>query len=165
MPVFSRMGAVGRARRILSRTWSLSVPERLLLVRMVGLASVIELGLHTVRLNRLAKVLGVTLDWSKDPPSPPGIPTSLGTDERRKVTNVLRVMRHWPFAEGTCLRQSLMLGRVLKNHDPLLRIGVQGRDGEIVAHAWIEFDGVALGGQDGYLPLWRAGTNVDGDDR
>lgn len=158
-------GAVRRAHRILSRAWSLSLADLFTLARMLGLATIIELGLRTVRLTRLATVLGVTLDWSSDPPPAPGIPTSLGTDERREVTNVLRVMRHWPFAEGTCLRQSLMLGRVLKNHDPVLRIGVKGRDGEIVAHAWIELDGVALGGQDGYLPLWRAGVNIAGDDR
>ena len=123
---------------------------------MLGLAAIVEVGLRTVRLPRLARALGVRLNWAREPSSPPGIPTSLGVEDHRQVTNVLRVMRHWPFAEGTCLRQSLMLGRVLKNHHPLLRIGVQGRDGDIVAHAWIELDGVAMGGEDGYLPLWQA---------
>ena len=126
-----------------------------MLARMLGLAAIVEVGVRFVQLPRLANVLGVNLNWAREPSSPPGIPTSLRVEDRRKVTNVIWVMRHWPFAEGTCLRQSLMLGRVLKDHHPQLRIGVQGRNGDIVAHAWIELDGVAMGGQDGYLPLWQ----------
>ena len=150
--------------RTVARGWSLPLVERLVVVRMLGLATIVEVGLRTIRLPLLARALGVRLDWSKQQAAPPGIPTSLGMSDRRKVTNVLRVMRHWPFAEGTCLRQSLMLGRVLKSLHPELRIGVQDRGRGIVAHAWIELDGVALGGSDGYLPLWHTTGNNDGID-
>ena len=149
---------------MVARGWSLPLVERLMVVRMVGLATIVELGLRTIQLPLLAKALGVRLNWSEQQAAPPGIPTSLGIADRRKVTSVLRVMRHWPFAEGTCLRQSLMLGRVLKGLHPELRIGVQDRGRDIVAHAWIELDGVALGGSDGYLPLWQAAGNIDGID-
>lgn len=117
-----------------------------------------------MRLPVLARILGVAVDWSSDPSLPPGMPNSIDVAERLMVRNVVRVMRHWPFAEGTCLRQSLMLGRVLKDHNPLLRIGVQGQNREIVAHAWLELDGVALGGRDGYLPLGRSEIARDGDE-
>ncbi|HKY49569.1 MAG TPA: lasso peptide biosynthesis B2 protein [Acidimicrobiia bacterium] len=144
---------------IFSRVWSLPFRDQLTLARMLGLAAIVEVGLRTVGLPRLATALGVKLNWAREPSSPPGIPPSLREADRRNVTFVLRVMRHWPFAEGTCLRQSIILGRVLKDHAPLLRIGVQGRGGDIVAHAWIELDGVAMGGEDGYLPLWSADDN------
>ncbi len=157
--------SIRRAGRIVSRAWALPLADRIAIVRMLGLATTIEIGLRTIRLPALARVLGVRLNWSNDPSSRPGIPGSLDADDRRRLTNVIRVMRHWPFAEGTCLRQSLMLGRVLRDRHPLLRIGVQGRDGDIVAHAWVEMDGVALGGRDGYLPLGRFEVSSDGDER
>ena len=156
---------IKHAGRAVARGWSLPLVERLMVVRMLGLATIVEVGLRTMQLPPLAKALGVRLNWSKQQAAPPGIPTSLGMTDRRKVTNILRVMRHWPFAEGTCLRQSLMLGRVLRRRHPELRIGVQDRGGGIVAHAWIELDGVALGGTDGYLPLWQALDNNDRTDR
>ncbi len=159
------LAPIRRAGRILARAWTLPLADRIGIVRMLGLATTIEIGLRTVRLPALARGLGVRLDWSKDPSSPPGIPNSLDDTDRRELTNVIRVMRHWPFAEGTCLRQSLMLGRVLRDRNPLLRIGVKGRDGEIVAHAWVEMDGVALGGRDGYLPLGGFEVTRPGDER
>ena len=148
--------------RMVAQGWSLPVPDRLIVVRMLGLATLVEVGLRTIHLPLLAKALGVRLNWTTQPPAPPGVPTALGSADRRRISGVLRVMRHWPFAEGTCLRQSLMLGRVLRGRHPELRIGVQDRGEGIVAHAWIELDGVSLGGSDGYLPLWQAPGNKDG---
>lgn len=160
-----RLGLMRRADRIVSRARAFPPSDWMAIVRMLGLATTIEVGLRTIRLPALARVLGVQLDWSNHPASRPGIPGSLDAVDRRHLTNVIRVMRHWPFAEGTCLRQSLMLGRVLRDRHPLLRIGVQGRDGAIVAHAWVEMDGIALGGRDGYLPLGRFDMTSGGDER
>ena len=157
--------SIRRASRAVSRARALTLTDRFAIIRLLGLATLVEIGLRTIRLPALARLLGVRLDWSKTPSSPPGMPGSLSPSDQRKVRNVVRVMRHWPFAEGTCLRQSLMLGRILRSRHPLLRIGVQGRDREIVAHAWVEMDGVALGGRDGYLPLSRFEISSDDDER
>lgn len=125
---------VGRARRLPLRSW----PG---VVRTVLLVVGVEIGLRTLRLPRLAGRLGVGLAQDGD----------VGRDgeagafemtarERRRVEDVRRVLSV-PGIDGTCLRQSLLVGHALRAHGPRLALGVTKRDGQVAAHAWVEVDG------------------------
>ena len=55
-------------------------------------------------------------------------------------------------SERGCLRRSLVMGHVLRRHDPVLRIGVRRTDGGFSAHAWVEVAGEAVeAGAEEYL--------------
>jgi hypothetical protein len=55
-------------------------------------------------------------------------------------------------SERGCLRRSLVMGHVLRRHDPVLRIGVRRTDGGFAAHAWVEVAGEAVeAGAEEYL--------------
>lgn len=53
---------------------------------------------------------------------------------------MLRVVR----PEAGCLRRGLVLGRLLADLRPVLRIGVSRAEGRFDAHAWLEIDGVVI---------------------
>ena len=55
-----------------------------------------------------------------------------------------RVADAWPFSRGPCLRRTLVLGHLLREHDPALRLGVAGAGDDLNAHAWLEIDGQPL---------------------
>ena len=54
-----------------------------------------------------------------------------------------RLLRRRPF-NPTCLRRALLGGYVLRRHAPVVRIGVAKTDKLVLAHAWVEVDGVSL---------------------
>lgn len=61
---------------------------------------------------------------------------ALTASERRWLINTSRVLRRWPF-DRSCLRRSLVIGWVLRAHEPELVIGTRS-DGEgIHVHAWV----------------------------
>lgn len=101
------------------------------------LGVLVETGLRVVSVNRLSRWLGLgtTPTASSGPPS-------------REVHGVVaatdRVLGVWP-RRGRCLRRSLVLGALLREHGPVLRIGVRRRGDGIVAHAWIEIEGTPVG--------------------
>ena len=109
------------------------------LLRAALLALRLEVVLRRRSLPRLAAWAGVALDTGARPGALPlGLP-SAGAD-RRAVAAVQRVYGRWP-VEGTCLRQSLVAGRMLRHLEPRLHVGV-GRDaGTVRAHAWLEVQG------------------------
>lgn len=80
--------------------------------------------------------------------------------ERRRVAAVRRVAGWWPLGRGPCLREALVLGRLLPHLNPQLRLGVARRGGEMVAHAWVDVDGVLIGGAQHMVELTgvRKGT-------
>lgn len=143
----------GLASAVLRMPWR----TQLQALRVVVVALVVEIGLRAVSLPRLARVLGVGLETASAPAAPSGeLPESLATEARRRELEAVgRVMRHWP-AERICLRRALVLGRLLRDLQPQLRVGVAREDGVLVAHAWIEVAGVRLDqGEDRFVPLSR----------
>lgn len=60
--------------------------------------------------------------------------------DRASVDRVLRVVH----PEGGCLRRALVLGRLLRDLDPVLRIGVARSAESFEAHAWLEVQGTAI---------------------
>lgn len=106
------------------------------------IAAVVELGLRTVRLPRLAQFLGTPLATAESSATPIE-KAAFPSWARRRLAAARRALRHWPF-DDTCLRVALVGGCLLRSLDPQLRIGVARQDGEIRAHAWIEVGGRSL---------------------
>lgn len=122
--------------------------------------SVVEAGLRLRPLPVLARWLGVPLDStrSKAPPPPEVEEQAFGRGEWIRVRAIDRAISRWPFGD-TCLRRSLVWGHALRGRAPKLRIGVaRSAEGAVIAHSWLEFDGVSLGldPDTDYQPLgWR----------
>lgn len=120
---------------------------------VVGVAAVVEIGLRTTRVPRLARVLRVRLATESQPGPSVGFadPEVIQT-ARRYARATDRVLRRWPFGD-TCLRRSLVVGFLIRRFEPTLLIGVRrDEDGEIAAHAWLVVEGTTLDpGADQYL--------------
>lgn len=125
------------------------------IARVTVLAAVLEIAIRTVRLPMLARWVGVdlVLDGSVGTPR---LPSPLSAEEEDLVDLAYRVLAHRPF-DGTCLRRALLAGRLLRHRSPVLRLGVAKSDGAVLAHAWLEIDGVSLEPEDevGYEVLDR----------
>lgn len=118
------------------------------IVVAAGTAVAIELGLRTLTLPRLSRLAGASLRTGGPTQTMAseriGIQTgALTVSERRRLRAARRVTRHWPFGD-TCLRQALVSGAMIRRRHPDLVVGVAKLDGEIRAHAWLEFDGRVL---------------------
>ena len=77
----------------------------------------------------------------------------LSARDHRVVRCTRRVMRRWPFCEGTCLRQSLIVGFALRRHGPRLRLGVARSGGAFGAHAWLDVCDASIGASAGFHSL------------
>lgn len=138
---------------IRSVSWR-EVPD---LVNTVIAAVVVEVGIRTLPLPRLARLVGAPLDTSEPAPREGPAPV-WSLRSRQQVRTSQRVFRHWPFGD-TCLRQALVLGWLLRRLDPVLRVGVAKLDGAVRAHAWLEIAGTRLdpiGGASSYQVLLPA---------
>lgn len=99
----------------------------------------VERGLRRGTLPTLADDLGITLDLdSSSEPDP--VPAVLPASTQITVRAAERVLRRWPFGD-TCLRRCLVLGVVLADLHPVLRIGVKSDGAGFAAHSWLEVDG------------------------
>jgi hypothetical protein len=132
----------------------LPAADKLETLRSLLLALVVECAVRVTPLPALARRCGLALDVTSPEPAAAAVPPTppFTRDEARRVRAAMRVMAIWPFGQGTCLRQSLVLGRVLRHRNPVLRIGVRVREG-VVGHAWIEVAGTTIGGDGSFLPL------------
>ena len=125
----------------------------------------IELTIRWVRLPTLSRLLGITLDLGGGPessgvgpprleaPSPRG-PTpdeqlSDGVVRARRCT--LRLLRAWPFGAGPCLRESLVLGHLIRSRQPVLKLGVARHGAQVRAHAWIELEHQPINDPQGFV--------------
>lgn len=120
-------------------------------------AVVVELGLRTTTLPRLARALGTPL----------AVEGYVGAADAyllprwavHRMNAARRVLRHWPFGD-TCLRQALVCGRLVRRLGPALQLGVAKVDGEVRAHAWLVVNGTVVDPRravSSYQPLGRAG--------
>jgi hypothetical protein len=115
--------------------------QQLTFLRACALLALIEVGLRSLSLPVLARMLGVRLERG---------PERAGRDrvrlppEVRPILRVVDAMLRDFASEGLCLKRSLLAGGLLRKYRPTLRIGVASREGKIGAHAWLELDGTAL---------------------
>ena len=82
----------------------------------------------------------------------------LAHSEKEALRATLRIVRRWPFGTGPCLRESLVLGHLLRSRRPILCFGVARRGPRLLAHAWVEVDGRPVNNPLGVVPLPRPGT-------
>lgn len=119
------------------------------------LAAVVEVGLRTTTLPRLARLLGapLTVDGFDALAGPADASLPRWAVLRMEATR--RVLRHWPLGDS-CLRQALVCGSLVRRLDPVLQVGVARVDGEVRAHAWLVVGGTVLDpgrAVSSYLPL------------
>jgi hypothetical protein len=123
--------------------------------------AVVELGVRTMPLPKLAHLLGVPLSVETsaggDADGRAPAPLVSGSFRRRQLRVLAKVVPHWPFCDGACLREALVAGRILRRQGPALRLGAATADGDLVAHAWVELDGGVVGRTGGFMPLTRSG--------
>jgi hypothetical protein len=104
-----------------------------------------EIGLRTIRLRTLARILGVPLALDDQDPGRPSHPQELPADGAARYRAAQCLMQVWPFGgEGKCLRMSLVAGCLLRRHAPTVRLGIARLDQGIAAHAWIVVDGLIV---------------------
>jgi hypothetical protein len=113
-------------------------------LRVLLVATLVEVALHTTRLPRLARWCGVDLDLTSAPPAD-APPVALPARVRRSMAAVDLVLPLWPFGD-TCLRRCLVLGQRLRTLHPVLRIGVALDEGDFRAHSWLVVSGQVLDG-------------------
>jgi hypothetical protein len=121
--------------------------------RALALAVAVEWRVRRTPIRSLAADLGVPLADDGRPKAPAtGVLPGWVELRLRAVDLVFKVWRFGP--AGDCLRRSLVTGHLLRELDPVLRLGVR-RDGQrIRAHAWIEARGVAIDSDpSGFVPL------------
>lgn len=142
-----------RLGTLVARGLRLPLRDQLWTARVLLVSIAVEIGVRRVPLPKLAGWLGVNLaDASGRSDSHPVAGRRL-SHYRRQFHAVNRIMSRWHLADGPCLRQSLVLGHILRKEQPLLLIGVR-RSGTVVkAHAWLEVGGRTIGGLPGYVPL------------
>jgi Transglutaminase-like superfamily len=131
-------------RKLHPPTWLVRAQRVGSLVAAVAASAIVEIGLRTTNLHRLAPAVGakLVLDGNAtvlDPLRLMGLP---GVVVRRMIA-VDSVMRRWPLGD-TCLRRALVLAVLLRQHETVLRIGVAKADHQVKAHAWLEVDGICL---------------------
>ncbi|HEY3237887.1 MAG TPA: lasso peptide biosynthesis B2 protein [Polyangiaceae bacterium] len=142
------------------------IPENSLLAKALMLHAAVEMGLRTVRLPTLCRLLGLRVGAQR------------GVSERadrgpveeqsvavcRAVDRVLQGLE----VQGPCLRRALVAGALLRKQQPVLRIGCRRIGNRLESHAWLEIDGRPLPEPDGqpsfpaYAPLGRAPHHVVG---
>ena len=135
----TRIVAYGTVRRA-SALCQLTLTDGVLLVRITVIALVVELAIRVLTLPTVARLARVSLGnpaVALDRAAP-----RFSRGEIRAVRAARRVMRHWPWGGGTCLRRSLLMGYLLRRHNPTLRLGVKRHDAGILAHAWLDIPGV-----------------------
>jgi len=134
----------------------LPLSQKLTVLHVLLVALVVEGAIRLAPVAKLARWLGVPFrPGDEQTPGAPVDPPDLDDKDRRRARLTLAVMDHWPFVEGTCLRQSLVLGHFFRRHDPTLRLGVKREDCHLTAHAWIEVGSATLGLDESFLPFRR----------
>lgn len=175
------MKRADRSRLLIRRGWRrfrrlirLPLRDQLSTLHAFCALVVTELLIRWVRLPRLAALAGVSLAVAPREPCSGGGTSALwsgraGVDDSasvrvdRAVRSVRRVVRTWPFGAGSCLRESLVLGHLLRSRSPILRVGVTSVDQLVAAHAWLEVDGRRFGEQPGFVELRGNWVELSGD--
>lgn len=124
-----------------------------------AVACATEVGLRTLPLPRLSRLMGAPLAVGEAGQEPKRLPGGSRVDltprQRRQVRTALRLLKRWPLGD-TCLRQALVCGYLLRDRHPVLHVGVTKLDGEVRAHAWLTMGDSILdpiGSASSYLAL------------
>jgi hypothetical protein len=114
---------------------------------------VVSVGLRLRGLTATARALGVPVSFDPEPDTPDRGPApALTPGERRRASLLVALVRR-VYGDAGCLRQSLALGRLLRAHRPVVRIGVRSAADGPDLHAWVEVAGWAVDRGRGFAPL------------
>jgi hypothetical protein len=131
-------------RRRRMRVPRIRVAELPSLCVALAVALIVEVGLRTTTLPRLARALGTPLAVNGfDAYADPADAVLLPDWAVLRMHAVRRVLRHWPFGD-TCLRQALVCGAMVRRLRPALQLGVAKVDGDVRAHAWLVVGGTVV---------------------
>lgn len=131
-------------------------------LRILVMACLIEIAVRTTSLTRAARACGVSLSISPARDEAAHMPPlKLTPPERRGLRAVRRVMRRWRFCRGTCLRESLLAGYVLRDRRPALAIGVRKDARQLNAHAWLVVEGRTVGTSQSFHNLLTSSGHPD----
>lgn len=138
--------------------YRLSRPEKRVLAMAGLLLPLLTLGLHWLGFRRLHLIL------SRIPLAPAKGSLEALMSQAQAVAWAVRVAASYVPCRSNCLSQSLALWHLLRrlSIDSDLRFGVDPKDGELKAHAWVEFKGLVLNDRDDvsqrFAPFPRAVT-------
>lgn len=119
----------------------------------MALLTAVEVALRAAPLPAVSCWFGVPLSITS-PASAGDAFDHLSPLDQRRVLLAARVAARWPFGRGPCLREALVEGYLLRRRKPVLRIGAAPTGGpDLIAHAWVEVDGMALGDQAAFVPF------------
>jgi Transglutaminase-like superfamily len=130
-----------RLGRRLLRALRMPPREILTTLHVAAVMVVVEMLIRWVPLPRLSRLLGLRVNLA---PARPAVEQMRATELPARAGRQLRCTRRvadaWPFSKGPCLRRSLVVGHLLRHHDPAVRLGVAGSGDHLFAHAWVEID-------------------------
>jgi hypothetical protein len=162
----------GRSARLLPsglrRFTQLSAAEQGTTLHALTVLLYVEATIRWTRLPRLSRTLGIVLQpqastsgdrqpnvggptgvlvASMEPAADSDLPESVARARR----GIGRWMRIWPLGAGPCLRESLVLGHLIRDRSPVLRLGVARHGHRMRAHAWVEVDGRPVNDPQGFV--------------
>lgn len=119
----------------------------------------IEAALRVSTLPAVCRRLGVGLDLDSAAAAGAGV-WSVPRRYEAQVRALLRASRWWPFGD-TCLRRCLLLGMLLRNEHPVLRIGIRrDLEGTFGAHSWLEVGDATLDPGSSEFAVLHGGSGV-----
>jgi transglutaminase superfamily protein len=129
---------VGRLVHKIQQFWRLPRADRHLLLRIAFLVPLTEVALHVISFKSVLTLVRI-FAVAKEPA------INHSADVRRHARLVLLFGEHLPFA-GKCLARSLVLWYLLQRRgiQSELRFGIQRQAGQLLAHAWIEYNSQPL---------------------
>jgi hypothetical protein len=130
--------------RRLRRFLALRPTERRLFIGTWLILPIIDLMLRGLGLRRTQRILGRSAALFSRGQAQAAGPAAVAAAEAKAA--IIAIAGRYALANGTCLRQALLLWWLLKRRDQAaeLRIGVRTENG-FAAHAWVELDGKPLG--------------------
>ena len=127
--------------------------ERAMLLQSLLLLPVSGLGVKLLGVRRFRNALS-KLTWDKKEPSANLLLTSAPsvaaladkTQTARKIARLVRAAANHGLYPANCLEQSLVLWFMLERHglESKIRFGARKENDQMLAHAWIECEGIAL---------------------
>ena len=126
-------------------------------LRAVPTLVVVEVMVRTMPLSRTSRLLGCAVSLEPARSDAERLrPWHLSRAGRRRLRCAGRVADAWPFSRGPCLRRALVGGHLVRELDPVVRLGTARRDGELMAHAWLEIQGRPLEDVEHFAMFHRA---------
>jgi hypothetical protein len=141
--------------RSLDALRALGTGERRLLAACLIAIPAIVLGLRLLGLRRVRAAMA---SWQRIARVAPAWAGDAASARARVVARVAGIAAGRGPVKATCLHRSLLIWWLLRREgiETALRIGVRREDGELLAHAWVEHDGVPLGEADDHLARYES---------